>query len=169
MNLGRIFAVIGILALLCATNPPAFAAEGNVLYEMGKPFEIHLASNTNLVLSVENSSCSWKPVGQGTPARLKFTRGLADPTQASLEVVGQPNTFLRHFFLRLRTLPMPPRRDPIFEGDATFEVQPGSTNQAVMLRCFNFRDAFVGRTHMGKAYAIPDPHPDAVNLIIIYK
>ena len=109
------------------------------------------------------------PASRGMGARFQFTRGLADPTQTSLEVVGQTNRFLRHFYLRLRTLPMPQRRDLIFEGDATFEVVPGTTPKTVLLRCFNFRDACVGRSHQDKAYVIPDPHPEDMDLLLIYK
>jgi hypothetical protein len=169
MNAANLFVTNFVLTLLCVLSPSIRAAEPKVLYEMGKPFEVHLASNTNLVLSIENNFCSWKPMGTGTPVQLKFTRGLADPTQASLEVAEQPNVFLRHFLLRLRTSPMPTRRDPLFEGDATFAVQPGSTENAIMLRSFNFRDAYVGRTHSQKAYVIPDPAPASAELVIIYK
>ena len=101
--------------------------------------------------------------------RLQFVRGLANPTLASLEVVGQTNVFLRHFFLRLRTMPMPPRRDPLFEGDATFEVMPGVLPNTVLLRSANQRETFVARSHQGKAFVIPDPHPDAMQLVLRYQ
>ena len=161
--------MLALLALPFSGASRLVAAEPPALFEMGKPFEIRLATATNLVLSVENNFCSWKPASRGMGARFQFTRGLADPTQTSLEVVGQTNVFLRHFFLRLRTLPMPPRRDLIFEGDATFDVVPGLSPKTVLLRCFNFRDAYVGRSHQDKAYAIPDPHPEDMDLLLIYK
>lgn len=162
--------VVTLLALLFTTASGLLAAdEGALTYTMGKPFEIRLAAATNLVLSVENDFCSWKPAGKGLAVRFQFTRGLADPTLVSLEVEGRTNVFLRHFFLRLRTLPMPPRRDVIYEGDATFEILPGTTAGTALLRSRNFRDAFVGRSHQDKAFVIPDPHPDAMDLLIIYK
>jgi hypothetical protein len=167
MNLPGILLAIAFSVASCVSD--LRAADSDVLYEVGKPFKLHLASDTNLVLCVENNLCSWKPAGEGEPVRLKFTRGLADPTQASLEMADQTNTFLRHFFLRLRTAAAPARRDPIFEADATFNVQPGSARNSVVLRSFNFRDAFIARTHTGKAYVTPDAAPDAAQFIISYK
>ncbi len=170
MHLVKLLPLLAALALTFPGTSRLRAAEPAPLYEMGKPFEIRLAMDTNLVLSLDsNNFCSWKPAGRGMGARFQFTRGLADPTQTSLEVVGQTNVFLRHFFLRLRTLPMPSRRDVIFEGDATFDVVPGLTPKSRLLRCFNFRDAYIGRSHQDKAYTIPDPHPEDMDLLLIYK
>ena len=168
VTLGDLSAAICALVTIIGL-PLVNAAQSPVLYEIGKPFEIHLASDTNLVLCVENNVCSWKLAGQGTPLRLSFTNGLANARMASIEVVGQANIFLRHFEFRLRTTPMPARRDPFFEADATFEVLPGVMPGSVRLRSFNFRDAFVGRTHSSKACIIPDPHPDTANLVVVYK
>lgn len=100
--------------------------------------------------------------------RFKMVAGLADTNLVSFESVDRPGFYLRHFFFRLKIDRKPDNRDPVFLGDATFEVRSNRAAGGVRVRSFNYRECYVAVTYTKKAYIVPDPNPEAMGLEIIY-
>lgn len=162
MPLAALLLVLGLASAVCraAETPPEVF--------LGKRCAIHLSADTELAIADDNGFCSFKPAGEAKPIRFKIVPGLADTNMVSFEAADQPGFYLRHFFSRLKVDPKPPRPDPFYPGDATFEVRPSRTGMGLRLRSFNWRECYVAATFTKKAYIVPDPDPEAMALDIVY-
>lgn len=135
---------------------------------LGRQCAIHLSADTELAIVDDGGFCSFKPASEAKPLRFKIVPGLADTNMVSFESADRPGVYLRHFFSRLKVDPKPPRPEPFFPADATFEVRPSRTGQGLRLKSFNFRDCYIAPTFTKKAYIVPDPDPEAMALDIVY-
>lgn len=154
--------VLGLTSTVCraAETPPEVF--------LGKRCAIHLSADTELAIADDNGFCFFKLTSAAKPLSFKIVPGLADTNMVSFELADRPGFYLRHFFSRLKVDPKPPRPEPFFPADATFEVRPSRTGQGLRLKSFNYRDCYIAATFTKKAYIVPDPDPEAMALDIVY-
>ncbi len=135
----------------------------------GQPCTLELALEPGVALADDAGFVSFRRSADAKALRFKIVPGLANTNLVSFESVERPGFFLRHFLFRLRVDQKPEPPNPLFHGDATFEVRPSQIGAGVRLRSFNYRDCYVAVTHTRKAYIVPDPDPEAMAIHVAYQ